>query len=298
MVLLAEGLVLDELDPAGEDVARQAALARTSLNVLLMDVAQNDVATLELPPTPTQDRALQPSGLDALSAFARGALVRVFGTGEAAFDRLSSELSGYYVLGVEGAAGDGDAKRHRLDVSTRRRGLTLCSHRAFVTASTEARSAPPEQRLGDVLGSPFGVSDVPLRLTSFAFQNAANPARVRVLVSADVGQAGTPAAEYTVGFILFGGDGRVVASGTRPSTDSRMHPSSSSSPPSSNPVSTRSGLVSSTRTAAEGPSCATSRRGRRRASSSRVETCSSGTRRRPPARWRGPRSSHASTSHG
>lgn len=215
MILLSEGLVLDELGPAGEAVARQAALARTSMNVLLMDVTQNDVATMELPPTPSQDRALQTSGLESLSASARGALVRVFGNGEAAFDRLSSELSGYYVLGVEEAAGDRDGKRHRLDVSIRRRGLTLRSHRAFVTASTDARSAPPEQRLGDVLGSPFGVPDVPLRVTSFAFQDAADPARVRVLVSAEVGQAGTPAADYTVGFILFGGDGRIVASTTR-----------------------------------------------------------------------------------
>lgn len=144
--------------------------------------------------------------------------MRVFGKGEQAFDRLSSELSGYYVLGIEQAAGDLEAKRHRLDVSIRRRGLTLRSHRAFVTASTEARAASPQDRLVEALGSPFAVSDLPLRVTNFSFQDTQDPSRVRVLVSAEVGQAGAAAGEYTVGFVLFGADGRAVASTTRKET--------------------------------------------------------------------------------
>lgn len=215
MVLISEGLVLDDTGGAGEDVARLAAIARTSVNVLLMDVTQNDISTIELPPTPSQDRALQMSGLESLAASARGVLTRVFGRGEQAFDRLSAELSGYYVLGIEQAAGDVDGKRHRLDVSIRRRGLTLRSHRAFVTASTEAKAASPQDRLVEALGSPFAVSDLPLRVTNFSFQDAQDPTRVRVLVSAEVGQAGTAAGEYTVGFVLFGPDGRAVASTTR-----------------------------------------------------------------------------------
>ncbi|MGE0394174.1 MAG: VWA domain-containing protein, partial [Vicinamibacterales bacterium] len=215
MVLISEGLVLDDLGGSSEEVARLAAMARTSMNVLLMDVTQNDVSTIELPPTPSQDRALQTSGLEALATSARGVLTRVFGQGEQAFNRLSSELSGHYVLGIEQAAGDLDGKRHRLDVSIRRRGLTLRSHRAFVTASTDARGASPQDRLVEALGSPFAVSDLPLRVTNFSFQDAQDPARVRVLVSAEVGQAGTAAGEYTVGFVMFGPDGRAVASTTR-----------------------------------------------------------------------------------
>lgn len=218
MVLLSEGLVLDDLGASGDEVARLAAIARTSMNVLLMDVTQNDVSSIELPPTPSQDRALQTSGLESLASSARGVLTRVFGNGEQAFDRLSSELSGYYVLGIEQAAGDVDGKRHRLDVSIRRRGLTLRSHRAFVTASTEARAASPRDRLVEALGSPFAVSDLPLRVTNFSFQDTQNPARVRVLVSAEVGQAGAASGEYTVGFVMFGQDGRAVASTTRAET--------------------------------------------------------------------------------
>ncbi len=215
MVLLSEGLVLDEVSGAGESVARLATVARTSLNVLLMDITQNDVSTSQLPSTPSQDRAIQTGGLETLALSARGALIRVFGDGRSAFDRLSAELSGYYVLGVEEAANDRDGKRHRLDVEVRRKGLTLRSHRAFVVASTEARSALPQDRLVEALNSPFSVADVPLRITHFAFQDPREPARVRLIVSAEVGQAGTLAADYTVGFVLFGSDGRTVTSGSR-----------------------------------------------------------------------------------
>lgn len=215
MVLLSEGLVLDEVGGDGDEVARLAAVARTSLNVLLMDITQNDVSTSQLPSTPWQDRALQTAGLETLAVSARGSILRVFGDGRAAFDRLSAELSGYYVLGVEEASTDRDGKRHRLDVEVRRKGLTLRSHRAFVVASTEARSAPPQERLVEALSSPFSVADVPLRVTHFAFQDPQAPARVRVIVSAEVGQAGSPAAEYTVGFVLFGADGRTVVSASR-----------------------------------------------------------------------------------
>ena len=214
MVLISEGLVLDELTGSMDEVARLSALARTSLNVLLMDVTQNDVSTAQLPPTPSQDRAMQTSGLEGMAVYARGSIARVFGDGKAAFDRLSSELSGYYVLGVEQAAGDGDGKRHRMDVQVRRKGLTLRSHRAFVTASTEARTAAPADRLVEALSSPFAVADLPLRLTNFSLQEPADPAKVRVIVSAEVGQAGSPAADYTVGYVLFGPDGRTVSSGS------------------------------------------------------------------------------------
>ncbi len=149
-----------------------------------------------------------------MAEYARGSIARVFGDGKAAFDRLSSELSGYYVLGVEQAATDGDGKKHRMDVAVRRKGLTLRSHRAFVTASTEARAAAPADRLAEALSSPFAVADLPLRLTNFSLQEPTDPSKVRVIVSAEVGQAGSPAADYTVGYVLFGPDGRAVTSGT------------------------------------------------------------------------------------
>src|SRR6185295_624058 len=119
---------------------------------------------------------------------------------------------GYYVIGVEEDIRDRDGKRHRLDVNVRRRGVILRSHRAFVLSSAATASRPAEERLVDALNSPFSVSELPLRVTNFAFQDPANAAKVRVLLSAEVGQAGAKPAAYTVGFILFDDQGRIVAS--------------------------------------------------------------------------------------
>ena len=46
-------------------------------------------------------RQAQTEGLDNLAGASRGALFTVTGTGAGLFDRISSELSGYYLLGVE-----------------------------------------------------------------------------------------------------------------------------------------------------------------------------------------------------
>ena len=72
LVLLSEGLVLDDISSDAEEVARLAAIARASLNVLLMDVSRADVTTAVLPPTPSQDRALEMKGLEDLATSSRG----------------------------------------------------------------------------------------------------------------------------------------------------------------------------------------------------------------------------------
>lgn len=218
LVLMSEGLVLNQVGSGAEDIARLAAVARTSLNVLLMDVPRTDMVQSVLPTSPMQDRALQSSGLEELAAMTRGSLFRVLGTGQSAFDQLASNLSGYYLIGVEEEPSDRDTKRHRLDVQVRRRGVTLRSHRAFVLSSSVSQVRPPADSLLDALSSPFSVADIPLRVTNFAFQDAEMNTKVRVVIAAEVGQAGASAEEFTVGFILLDDQGRVAASGTEKRT--------------------------------------------------------------------------------
>ena len=212
LILMSEGLVIDDVSGDIDEIARLAARARASVNVLLMDVPRVDVTQALLPPTPTQDRALQTKGLEDLAMASRGTLFQVMGTGQAAFDRLTSELSGYYVLGVEETPGDRNGKPHRLDVQILRRGLTLRSHRAFVLSSAVDGTRRPNDSLLDALNSPFAVTELPMRVTNFAFQDPDNLSKVRVVISAEVGQAGAAAAPFTVGYVLFDSQGRVVSS--------------------------------------------------------------------------------------
>jgi VWFA-related protein len=213
LVLLSEGLILEGLGGELDDIVRLAAMGRVSINVLLMDVPRVDVTQAELPPTATQDRDLQVRGLENLAGMSRGALYRIIGNGDSVFERLGSELSAYYVLGVEQAPTDRNGKRHRIDVEVRRRGVTLRSRRAFVLSSGASEKRTAQDNLVDALRSPFAVSELPLRLTNFAFQDPAS-SKVRVLIAAEIGQAGSKPAEYTVGYVLIDDQGHVAASGS------------------------------------------------------------------------------------
>jgi VWFA-related protein len=210
LILISEGLVADQMDAEFGDVTRLAAMARVSINVLLMDVSQADVTQGLLPPTPNQDRQLEMQGLENLASFARGTLFHVVGTGESIFAQLASELSAYYLIGVEQTPQDSDGGWHRIDVDVRRRGVTLRSHRAFVLSSGRA-ARKPEDHLLDAIRSPFAVAELPIRATTFAFRDPSSE-RVAVMIAAEVGQAGAEAGDFTVGYALVDDQGRVVAS--------------------------------------------------------------------------------------
>jgi VWFA-related protein len=209
LILLSEGMVLES--PTDLDgVIRAAAYARVSINVLLLDVPRHDITVSRLQPTATEDRDMQVQGLGDLAASTRGSLYYIAGTGENVFERLSSETMAYYMLGVEEARGDRDGKQHRIDVEVRRRNVTVKSRRAFVLSSPTTSRKNAEETLMDALKSPFGVAEVPLRVTTFTQKDPGSD-KARVMIAADVGQPGGEPEEYTVGYVLVDGDGKVVS---------------------------------------------------------------------------------------
>lgn len=212
LILISEGLILDGIGGELEDVVRLAMLGRVSINVLLMDVPRFEVTQSQLPPTATEDRAMQVEGLQNLAGMSRGALYQVIGSGDAIFDRLASELSAYYLLGVEQAASDRDGKRHRIDVEVRRRNVSVRSRRAFVLSQATGGRTTPQDRLITALKTPFAVAELPMRVTTYSYQDPAS-SKVRVVMAADVGQTGAKAGEYTVGFVLIDDEGNVASSG-------------------------------------------------------------------------------------
>jgi VWFA-related protein len=210
LIMMSEGMVVQ--DPSElDDVIRAAAMARVSVNVLLMDVPRGDVMQQQLPPSATEDRDMQMSGLENLASGARGSLYNVVGTGENIFERLSSELSAYYLVGVEQAANDRDDKNHRIDVKVGRQNVTVRSRRAFVLSSPASRAKrSPEEVLVDTLRSPFGVAELPLRLATFTRQDPGS-GKVRILIAADVGQPGPERETYTLGYAFIDKDGKAAA---------------------------------------------------------------------------------------
>lgn len=208
LILLSEGIVIDS--PTDLDgVIRAAALARVTINVLAMDVPRNDVTVARLRPTVTEDRDMQVTGLGDLAAGTRGAFFHVVGTGESIFDRLASEMLAYYMVGVEQVSGDRDGRPHRIDVEVRRRNVTVRSRRAFVLSSPTTTRRNAEETLLDALKSPFGVAEVPLRVTTFTRKDPASD-KARIVVAAEIGQPGGEPEEFTVGYVLLDSESAVV----------------------------------------------------------------------------------------
>lgn len=210
LILISEGLAIDD-DNEMASVVALAGRARTSINVMSIDLQRNDITVLESPPSMTQDRRLQLQGLEALAMLSRGSLYHIVGTGERIFDRLASEISAYYLLGVEERPGDAKGDRRRIDVSVGRRNVTIRSRQAFVLSPSQRVRRSADDSLREALVSPFAISGLPLRVTTYAQQDPAS-SKVQLMVAADVDQPGAAAADYTVGYLVVDDQNRVVHS--------------------------------------------------------------------------------------
>lgn len=204
VVLISEGLGTES--PAEvRDLALAASAAHVTLFVVLLDTSSADASVQYSAVATHESRELEAGGLHDLAGQARGAVLRAVGSGDHAFERISRELMGYYLLGFEPEAGDRDGRGHAVKVAVSRQRVTVRA-RGLLTIPTAP--PPPLQLLAAGLRSPLVDRGLPIRASSFALPGA-EPGKVRVLVAAQVGRASRPA---SVGFALSRPDGKVVAS--------------------------------------------------------------------------------------
>jgi VWFA-related protein len=212
MVLFSAGLVVENLT-ALDRLMQLAAAARTAITVIAVDSDQdadvggrpNSQSRMSL-----QDRSLELQGLETIADRTGGRLVRASGgTGAGIFDRISQELSAWYVVAVERERSDAD--RQRLEVTVRRRGVTVRSNRMAVAAAAVAAARPPGERLREALASPVPLPGLRLRIATFARRDPGR-AEYRLHLAAEMGQPGARAREYSVGYAVFDQAGKLVAS--------------------------------------------------------------------------------------
>ena len=204
LVFISEGLGTES---PGElrDLGIAASRARVTLFVVLLDTSSADasfnyssIATLE-------DREVESAGLYDLATQARGAVLRVVGSGDTAFQRIAREMMGYYLLGFEPEAGDRDGGTHEIKVAVSRPSTTV---RARGLLSIPAAPPTPEELLATALRSPLLDPGLPIRIAAYVLPDAA-AGKVRVLMAARVGRSTKP---LSVGFALSNAAGKVAAS--------------------------------------------------------------------------------------
>lgn len=209
VILVSEGLVLESLGGELDDLARVAADVKASLDVMLLDVPAFEAAQSQMPTTAAADRRLQEDGLLMLAGMSRGTLHRVVSNADTAFQRIERSLAGYYLLGVEPGTDDRDGKRHRLEVKTTRRGLTLQSRRTFLSAEGPP-AANPVEALKRTLRSPAAATGLPMRLTTWTYKEPGS-SKVRLIIATEVARDAQEPLTYAAGVILATKEGKVVA---------------------------------------------------------------------------------------
>jgi hypothetical protein len=219
IILVSEGLIAEPRLTDFSRLAAVAAAARVTIHVLHLDTPVIADATQErLSPAILQDRFLREQGLSRLAGAARGGVFPFIGDGSVAFGRIARELSGYYLVGFEAVEADRDGLTHKIDVRVRRRGALVRARLAF-SAAGEPRDRAVAQQLSDLLRAPRLASELPLRVSTYSYQEPGT-GKLRVVVSAEAAGAAEPAAP-TLAFVLLDAQNVIAASATHVAANGR-----------------------------------------------------------------------------
>lgn len=225
VVLMSEGLFVGRSPLRLADVSRRAAEARVTLHIVrpaqsMMADASHAVASGQ---HFSMDDALMREGLEQLAGQTRGRLLQVAaGTGAGVFASLSRELSGYYLIGFEPTDEDRTGRDRRIRVQVRRRGLAVRARPTFalaretagtavaggVTSGVDARA--PEADVKDLLSFPLPARGLPMRVATYNAADGDDP-RVRVIISAEIGEPAREPAEWPIGILVLDRDEKTAA---------------------------------------------------------------------------------------
>ncbi len=196
--------------------AEKAALAETTIHALHVETAVLDAFGADrrrISTTARRDGELMATGLESVVDMNGGALFRVPAGGDAAFGRITREISAYYVLGVEAALADRDGKAHTIRVRVRNRGATVRHRQQFTIAKPSAAAASPDETLATVLRAGQILRDLPLRVSTQVLRDLTSE-NIRVLVRADMGRRVATPAYLRVGLAVFDATGQPAGSTT------------------------------------------------------------------------------------
>lgn len=215
IVMLSEGMFVARDRQSMTELGRRAAEARATIHIIRPGQSFFDIEDRGLSSANSRffDDSLMSEGLEQVAAQTRGSMATVLGNGAIAFDRLGRELSGYYLIGFEPTDADRTGRERRIKVEVKTRGLTVRARPTFVirndTAETANTSAlTPMQQLGEVLKSPLPVRGLPMRVASYSAVEAGN--KVRVVITAEVGDPATTPAEWPIGVIILDKNEKIV----------------------------------------------------------------------------------------
>ena len=227
VILISEGFISDDATTVAQELGTLAASARASLYTMRLDEDVFDLGNGRRPISPSADRRLRANGLEVLSTTAGGDIFTIVASSEQIFRRIESELSGYYLLGVESDPRDADGKTKAISVDVSRRGVLVRAHRQFLDARAASPAGRlPQEAINAALNSPLPMSALPVRVGTFSLQGPER-GRVQLLLRAEIGGEYDTERPVTIGFTITDKAGRVIDSQV---TNPRLSPAANASP--------------------------------------------------------------------
>ena len=223
IVMISEGLFVARDRQNMQEIAKRAADARATLHIIRPSQAYFDIDDRASPGVSRfYDDSLMSEGLDQLAGQTRGTMSTVSGSAEGAFDRLGRELSGYYLLGFEPSDADRTGKERRIKVQVKRRDIIVRARPTFIIRDAAVQETPveassPVEQVRQLVSGPIPTRGLPMRVASYA-ATTAGTSQVRVVISAEIGEPATEAAEWSVGVVVLDKNGKAVVNNAGPVT--------------------------------------------------------------------------------
>ena len=226
IVMISEGLFVARDRTSMAELTRRAAEARATIHMIRPGQNAFDIEDRAAPGVSAfYDDSLMSEGLEQIAGQTRGTMTQIGGSPQGAFDRLGRELSGYYLVGFEPTDADRTGKERRIRVQVKPRGLTVRARPTFVVRDDAAATAPAPasgtngavatalatEHIKQLLVAPLPTRGLPMRVSTYTATDTGS-SKIRVVISAEVGDDAPDEAEWPTGVLVLDKDGKVVVS--------------------------------------------------------------------------------------
>ena len=158
------------------------------------------------------------TGADLIARQTGGFLIR--DSNDFGLKKVMDDQRGYYLIGYRPNYETFDRRFHHLKVKVKGRGLAVRTRQGFYGVAEEEeapRQLTARDEMNSALISPFGKSDLTVRLTTFYTNDAAKGSLLRTLLYLDAHDLiftpqpdGKQKASFDLSYIIFGDNGRVI----------------------------------------------------------------------------------------
>jgi VWFA-related protein len=211
IVLISGGMRFDqELLGEFNHFTREAATAGLVFHTVHVDQPDTDVATERRAITSAFGSREMSAGLTTIAGMTGGSFFYGVGAAVGVFERIGTEITNFYELGLEALASDADGKPRDLSVKVNREGVSVRARAQVALDPSIAPKPGTPEALRTLLEQPTDIGDLPMQLGAYTTRGD-DSSLLKVLLTAQIG-AGTVRAPVQWGFIVLNEE-NVIASG-------------------------------------------------------------------------------------